>query len=68
MGVFRVTDLGNDSRLLQQVLLDHGALYGAFLVKVDVNVLAETTGVVVPDSLGITKSCKQLEWTYYITP
>lgn len=44
--------------LLQQVLLDPGALDGAALVEVDVDVFPEAAGVVVPNSFGVAKGCE----------
>lgn len=45
----------HDSGLFQQILLDLGPLDHAVLVKVDVNVLAEARGVVVPHRFRISK-------------
>ena len=53
------TNLSNDPRLLQQVLINLGTLNGTFLVKVNVNVFAETTRVVVSDCFGIAECCQQ---------
>lgn len=47
--------LATDPGLLQQVLLDLGALDGTPLVEVDINVLPKAAGVVVADGLGIAK-------------
>lgn len=44
-----------DSRLLQKEVLNAGALDHPAGVEVDVNVLPEAAGVVIPDSLGIAK-------------
>lgn len=52
-----IVHLADNTRLLQQVLLNPGSLYHTFLVEVDVNVLAEATGVVIADSFGIAKGC-----------
>ena len=53
------TNLSNDPRLLQQILIDLGALNGTFLVKVNVNVFAESTRVVISDCFGIAECCQQ---------
>ena len=50
--------LVDDTRLLEQVLFYLSALYHTFLVEVDVNILAESTRIVIPDRLGITKGWK----------
>ena len=49
--------LSADSGLLQQVLLHLGPFDGSSLVEVDVDVFAETAGVVVPDGFGVAERC-----------
>lgn len=44
------------SGFLQQVLLNPGALDGAALVEVDIDIFPEAAGVVIPNSFGISKS------------
>ncbi len=51
--------MANEAALLQQVLLDPGALDRARRREVDVDVFAEPRAVVVPDRLGVAKRCKQ---------
>ena len=51
------THLVNNPRFLQEVLLDHGTLDDTIGCKVDVNVLAKTTRVVITFCLCITKGC-----------
>ena len=55
----QTVNLSNNSWLLQQILLYLGALDGTFLIKMNVNVFAKSTRVVIPDCLGITKCYKQ---------
>lgn len=43
-----VRALGYDSRLLQEILLDLGPFYHALLVEVNIDVFAETGGIVIP--------------------
>ena len=47
--------LTNNSGLLKEILIDPGAFYSPVLVEVDIDVLAEPAGVVIADSLGISK-------------
>ena len=49
--------LVNQARFLQQILLDLRPLDAAALVEVDVDVFAETGGVVVSEGLCVSKSC-----------
>lgn len=51
-------DLADDARLLKEVLVDFGALYRALLIKVNINVLAEPTRVVVANRFCIAERCK----------
>lgn len=56
-----VTSLADDACLLQQVLIDLGALYCTLLVEMNVDVLAETARVVVSDGLRVPESLKSIE-------
>mmetsp|Transcript_20920 Transcript_20920/g.50792 ORF Transcript_20920/g.50792 Transcript_20920/m.50792 type:complete len:315 (+) Transcript_20920:1479-2423(+) len=47
--------LPDDARLLQEVRVDLGAAQGVLLVKVDVDVLAESRRVVISQRLGVAK-------------
>ena len=49
--------LVDQTRFLQQILLNLGTLDDSSVSEVDVNVLAKTGGVVVADGFGIAKSC-----------
>lgn len=49
--------LSTHAGLLQQVLLDLRSFDGTSLVEVNVDVLPEATGVVVPNGLGVAKGC-----------
>lgn len=49
--------LSTHAGLLQQVLLDLCSLDGASLVEVNVDVLPEAAGVVVPNGLGVAEGC-----------
>ena len=52
------THLVDNPRLLQEVLFNHGTLDDTIGRKVNINVLAKTTRVVVPLRLCITKGCR----------
>ena len=49
------SDLVDEARFLQQVLVNHGSLYHSLSAEMDVNVLAKSAGVVVAVRLGISK-------------
>ena len=48
--------LTNNSRLLQEVLVNPGTLDSSILVEVDVNVFPEPARVIIPHSLCVAKS------------
>ena len=54
--LYTIIVLMNYSRLLKQVLIYLGPLDDAILVEVDVDVFSKPRAVVIPHSLGITKS------------
>ncbi len=53
-----VPRLRNDSRFLQQILLDFGALDDALVIEVDVDVLSESGRIIVSNRFRVTESCK----------
>ena len=53
------THLGDNSRFLKQILLNPGTFNRAFVIKVDINVLPKSTGVVISNCLRITKCFKK---------
>lgn len=54
--LFAQSHLPAHSGFLQQVLLNPGALDGAALVEVDIDIFPKAAGVVIPNSFGISKS------------
>lgn len=49
------THLVDNSGLLQEILLNLGSLNGSLMIKVDVDVLPKSTGIVISDGFGISK-------------
>ena len=54
---FTGTHLRDNSGFLKEVLFDLGTFYTPSLIKVDINVLAESARVVIPDCFCISKCC-----------
>ena len=52
--------LTNYSGLFKEILIDPGALYIPVLVEVDVDVFPEPAGVVIANSLGVSKCLIQI--------